>query len=255
VPLFLRMPLTSDTELFDLQASSFRSGSVLYRDFLEPNLPGVVWIHLLVRSMAGESAEAMRAFDLFIFGIIATLAARLVCSAGGSRAAAVWTALGMSGFYLTASEWCHCQRDVWMLCPALAAVSVRYFSLNKVRGFDRFRWSLLEGLLWGAAVWLKPHVMFPAALVWMVSVRCWPDWRCVVTDVCGLLIGGLVMGGLGIGWMMSVGCWQPFLETMLCDSDRGFYFSSRRLWPWVGVGNIETATIETNQVKPVTRRH
>ena len=35
------------------------------------------------------------------------------------------------------------------------------------------RWyrSLAEGLLWGLAVWIKPHVLVPALAVWLVSLR------------------------------------------------------------------------------------
>tara|TARA_B100001939_G_scaffold335217_1_gene337019 strand:+ start:608 stop:751 length:144 start_codon:yes stop_codon:yes gene_type:complete len=47
------MPLNSDTALFDVQAAEVLKGGVMYRDIVEPNLPGVVWIHLLIRSVAG----------------------------------------------------------------------------------------------------------------------------------------------------------------------------------------------------------
>ena len=64
VPLFVRMPLTNDAEQYDLQADVVRRGGVLYRDALEPNLPGVVWVHVGVRRLLGESSEALKAFDL-----------------------------------------------------------------------------------------------------------------------------------------------------------------------------------------------
>ena len=41
-PQFLRTPLTNDTALYDLQSRMLKDGAVLYRDVLEPNLPGVV---------------------------------------------------------------------------------------------------------------------------------------------------------------------------------------------------------------------
>ena len=66
LPIVVCMPLTSDTVLYDLQARNILDGGVMYRDILEPNLPGAVWIHLLVRSIAGWSLEVMRCADLFI---------------------------------------------------------------------------------------------------------------------------------------------------------------------------------------------
>ncbi len=66
VPLFLRMPLTNDAQMYDLQVRLLHQGGVLYRDILEPNLPGVVWIQSLVRNAVGWSSEALRAFDLLV---------------------------------------------------------------------------------------------------------------------------------------------------------------------------------------------
>lgn len=229
LPLFLRMPLTNDTEVYDLQLAGFRAGGMLYRDFLEPNLPGVIWVHLAVRGMAGDSPEAMRFFDFLLFAMTTTLAGRLVLRAGGHAASATWTVFGMAAFYLTCSEWCHCQRDVWMLCPALAAVSLREASLNVTTGRSRYLRSLLEGLCWGAAVWLKPHVVVPGLLVWAVSLRSFSRKSLVVIDVCGLLSGGLLMGGLGVSWMQWVGCWPAFLET-LREWNPAYFRAGRAHW-------------------------
>jgi len=228
-PLFLRMPLTNDTEVYDLQAAAYRTGSVLYRDFLEPNLPGVIWIHLAVRGVLGDSSEAMRLFDLAVFALTATLAGRLVRQAGGDVTVRVGTAFAMAAYYLTASEWCHCQRDVWMLCPALAAVSFRLNGLNTARIDRRFIRSFCEGMLWGTAVWLKPHVMIPAAMVWGVSLRYLTDRRTIACDAVGLLTGGLLIGALGIGWMMQVGCWEPFLDTMR-EWNPAYFRAGREHW-------------------------
>ena len=60
-PLFLCAPLGPDPVMYDLQARVVDDGGVLYRDILEPNLPGAVWIHSVVRHIAGWSSEALRA--------------------------------------------------------------------------------------------------------------------------------------------------------------------------------------------------
>ena len=41
---------------------------------------------------------------------------------GRRRVPGVWVAALLFAFYLSTSEFCHAQRDVWMLLPALAAL-------------------------------------------------------------------------------------------------------------------------------------
>ena len=65
-PIFLQMTLTPDAVLFDIQTRCLLDGGVLYRNVVEPNLPGVVWIHALVRSVAGWSPMVLRSFDLAV---------------------------------------------------------------------------------------------------------------------------------------------------------------------------------------------
>ena len=101
------------------------SGGVLYRDVFETNLPGIVWIHAAIRTLAGWSSEAMRLVDVAVFGAIVWLLMRLLRRQGASAAVRVATAFACCWCYLSVSEWCHCQRDTWMLLPALAAVSLR----------------------------------------------------------------------------------------------------------------------------------
>ena len=41
-------------------------GDVLYRDALENNLPGMLWLHVAVRSLLGWSSEVLRLVDLLV---------------------------------------------------------------------------------------------------------------------------------------------------------------------------------------------
>jgi len=66
IPLFIRMPLATDVVLYDLQAQMVLNGGTLYKDIFETNLPGIVWLHMLVRSFIGMSSDAIRAVDLLI---------------------------------------------------------------------------------------------------------------------------------------------------------------------------------------------
>ena len=49
VPLFVRAPVWVDVTYHDISAWNIRHGGVHYRDIFETNLPGMVWVHLLLR--------------------------------------------------------------------------------------------------------------------------------------------------------------------------------------------------------------
>jgi len=192
VPLFLRMPPWSDATLHVLAARNILRGGVHYRDLFDTNLPGIVWTMAAFRSAFGESFVALRAFDLLIVaGITATLA-RLA----GRRAA--WLAAAVALWYPFTSEFNHCQRDVWMLLPAAGATLLRAHRGNLI----------VEGCLWGAAVWFKPHVLIPAAAVWLACRRA-NRWR----DLGGVLLGGLLAGLLGTAWLVGSGAWPHFIDV------------------------------------------
>ena len=234
VPIFLQLTLTPDAVLYDVQARCLLEGGVLYRDVLEPNLPGIVWVHAVVRSVAGWSAEVLRSFDLCVVVCSCWLLVRLSrvessCRDGEKRAAQTTLQrppqtplFGLSAtsspsraeqryglangcdsnqgllcarlpeciqlpvlltFYLGTSEWCHCQRDVWMLLPSLLAVTlrIRFWRDNPPVTEGRPPTSrsrkaivvmgLSEGAFWGAAFWLKPFVAVPAVAVICSSRR------------------------------------------------------------------------------------
>jgi hypothetical protein len=78
-------------------------------------------------------------------------------------------------------------------------------------------WAALEGALWAAACWIKPFVAVPALVVWLVSMReVWRSagWGRLSADFAGLLIGGLAVGAVGIGWLVTTGAWPAFYEVM-----------------------------------------
>lgn len=229
VPLFLRMPLTNDAEVYDLQAAVVRDGGILYRELLEPNLPGVVAIHLGVRSLFGESSEALRVFDLCVLSLTLWGAASLVRCSGGSWRAALWTVFALAACYLSLSEWCHCQRDLWMLAPMLAACNLR---LRRILSLPAWGGAFVEGLLWGSAVWLKPYVVIPGLGVWMASVWLSPSFRRTMQDAACCLLGGVSVGIAGIGVMFATGCWPHFVET-LQNWNPAYFTAGRAHWTWI----------------------
>lgn len=212
IPLFLRMPLTNDAVLFDLQARLLSEGDVLYRDMLEPNLPGVVWIHWAVRAIAGTSTEALRLFDLSVLGVTLTAGYWLSRKVGANRAASVKIVAACAMFYLGASEWIHCQRDTWMLAPILVAAYMRLSSIER-EGGSRVA-SFLEGVIWGCGVWIKPYVLLIGAACWIVGLIGATERKRYLQRSIPLVAGGVVVGAAGIGWLVSTGAWPAFVDTL-----------------------------------------
>ena len=228
------MPLTNDTVMYDLQARNLLNGGVQYRDILEPNLPGVVWLHVAIRALLGWSSVAMRLTDLGIFFSIAGLLAAYEGKIQRSKSLPVWTAALLCLFYLSVSEWNHCQRDIWMLLPALGGMHLRRRqALRAANGPTNpsllAGWGFVEGLVWGMGVWIKPHLALPALACWLVSVRRLPSWRAVAVDLGSLLIGGLTVGAAGVVWLHLSGAWPYFIETFTNWNPR-YYAAGKEHW-------------------------
>ena len=219
IPLFIRTPLTTDAIYYDLQARHLVEGGKLYEDMFEPNLPGVVWLHVAVRSIAGDSWEALRVFDLLMFSAAVIIAVGWIVPKETPRPSRYYLASACYLFYFSQTTWCHCQRDVWMLVPVLGALALRMRQVDRIRtdatlASTIFGFGVIEGLVWGAGVWLKPHVLLMAGFVWFLSGMITRQWRRIAVDAGGMLFGGIAIGGVGVAWMLSVGCWPAFWETM-----------------------------------------
>jgi hypothetical protein len=232
LPQFVRMPLGNDTVHYDLCARALLRGGAPYRDVFDTNLPGIVWLHVAVRSLLGWSSEAMRLADFAVVASVVCLLSLWQAGASRRRVPPAWVAVLLLAFYFSTSEFCHAQRDVWMLLPALAAAHLR-----------RRQWELAgaggapagaalraaaEGLCWGLAIWIKPFVLLPVLLCWAVTAaRTYrpfrPRAKWALCDLAGLLGGGLLAGCLGCGWLWHSGAWRAFWDVLL--SWNGGYYS------------------------------
>lgn len=232
LPIVVCMPITSDTVLYDLQAKNVFAGGVMYRDILEPNLPGAVWIHMLIRSIVGWSSELMRCFDLLIVSAACLLLAMIPrwpkfrdLKAGQYRrrlcrfdAGIPVTLLTMAAFYLSRNEWCHCQRDSWMLLPVALAATLRITSHQYVSSAKRTRVRLqavAEGLCWGGAFWIKPHVAITAITVFSTDLWLQRDRRSEVQRLLWVILGGILAAIPGVVWLFQSGAWPHFWEMQL----------------------------------------
>ena len=220
VPLFLAMPPWCDVTLYQMAARNVLHGGVHYRDIFDTNLPGFVWLMAACQSAYGLNYAALRAVDLCVIGGSVAVLCGWVRRCGGGGAAVAWLVAAAALFYPFTSEFSHIQRDPWMLLPAALAARLRLRRVSEVKPLaaSHARSSLLEGALWGAAVWLKPHVVIPAFAVWVVSAvllaRREPRRR-VAADFAALVAGGLLAGAPGVAWLVGTGAWPHFLDIFL----------------------------------------
>ncbi len=164
LPLFVCMPLYNDASFYDVAARNLLLGGVHYRDVFDHNLPGMVWLHVAIRYLYGWRSETLRVADFLCLSLTIGLIVLWMRSVGVTASGRLWAAVCLIAFYLTTPESCHCQRDVWMLLPAMGAVTLRSQQLRAMRtrcealGRLALR-ATVEGLLWGIAIWIKPFVI------------------------------------------------------------------------------------------------
>ena len=214
LPAFLRTALDCDPILFDLYVRDMGRGAVLYRDMLENNTPGMIGLHALVRAGFGWSSEALRVADLLVVGAGAALLA--LWSHRGRPDLRLLTFALLAVLYLSTTEWCHAQRDVWLLLPVMVGLYLRRARLG--RPTTGVGLAVLEGAVWGLAVWVKPHVAVVAAVVWVAGAA-WArargaTGRKLLADAAGVTAGGLLVGAAGVGVMAALGIWEPYLDHL-----------------------------------------
>ncbi|MCA9019161.1 MAG: hypothetical protein KDA74_03400 [Planctomycetaceae bacterium] len=223
VPMFIRMPLATDVVFYDLQAETVRNGGTLYKDVFETNMPGIMWLHMLVRPIIGKSSDALRLVDLVNFSGSVLLLMFWNRRNQISVTGMLWIGITLFAFYFSLTEWCHFQRDTIILFPALTALWLRRRQIDRILKSQQadseiskstvWRWAFLEGLCWATAFWIKPFVAVPALCVWFGSLFLMRQPRKLLVDFSGLLLGGLVLGAVGIIWMWQTGAWPWFYDT------------------------------------------
>lgn len=276
VPLFLRMPLWCDISLYDLAARATLTGGVHYRDVFDTNLPGYVWLLAVIRSLVGWSSEALRAVDLGVFAAILLVLDRTARLAGATRHARWWVIAGACAFYPFTTEFVHAQRDVWQALPVVLAV---HFRLRRIvtmgehpRTGGAFAAGVLEGLLWGVAVWIKPHVLTVAAPVWLLTAarlagQYRRPWRAVGADLLGNVAGGAALGAAGVAQLVTTGTWPHFWAVMTewnpAYSQKAFIELSSRAgkqlywfppWSWFLPLSVGLSVLAILDARPWSRR-
>src|SRR5262245_50468590 len=233
LPLFLRMPPWCDVTLYQMAARNMLNGGVHYQHIFDTNLPGYAWIITLIQWVFGPSVFAIRVADLAVVLGLVLVIDRLAKWGGATPSARWWAFAGAAMLYPFTVEMAHAQRDTWMALPAFTALALRVRRLierpphpsplegkgNNTSG-SIFRRSVLEGMLWGAAVWIKPHVVLMAAAAWLLTARRLASghrrpWRASGADLLGNLFGGVLVGLAGVSWLVATGAWGPFVDVFL----------------------------------------
>ncbi len=99
-----------------------------HRDVFDNNLPGVIWLHAgSAGGFVGWRPEMLHLADLVFFSVDVLLLVRWVPSR-----ARVWLAAAFYAFYLFIPETCPCQRDIWMLLPALVGLTLRQQQVRRL---------------------------------------------------------------------------------------------------------------------------
>ncbi len=240
VPMMMCMPLTADPSLYDLQAQTVLEGGVLYRDIVEPNLPGIVWAHIAIRSLFGWSEYALKAVDLVIVGSITWLLAlwfrNREIEFKTSLSDRLFLGVMLLWFYFGTSEWCHCQRDTWMFLPALLGLFLRRRQIERIE-LDQSTtlkihlWGMLEGIVWAIGFWIKPFIAVPALAAMIVGWLRRPNRKKCLVDFAGVFIGGLLIGGIGTSWLVMSGTWLHFWE-MAIEWNPTYFEVGRERWTW-----------------------
>jgi hypothetical protein len=255
-PLFIRMPVWGDTTTFDIAARTTLRKGYSYREILRVGMPGMVWWQAGVRSLVGWSSQALRVADLVFLSMILWLLARGTQPRELPVAASVWIAAVLYLSYTSATEWSHCQPDMWMCLPALGALFLRQRQAASLVaggvGPRVIAWrALWEGVLWGLAFLVKPFILTSAVpclllvMLWTLqALRKRETAAVLAADVAGLLCGGLIVGALSVALLVLGGDWAAFVHAAFggwgSDYFRGFASLGLRslkaffgpLWPW-----------------------
>ncbi len=207
-----------------------------YLDVFDTNTPGFVWVLSLIRLMMGPSPEVLRLIDLGIVATTVVLLLKWARQAGASPAGVAWAAAAIALFYPFTYEFNHTQRDVWMMLPAVIALTMRMrrlapatltgdanpagtpttaagVSTPLVRTTAMRYPAFWEGVIWGVGCWIKPHLFIVAAVVWLMTANRFPTRKAAFRDLAAVFAGGLVMGLAGLAWLIGTGAWSPFIDV------------------------------------------
>ena len=151
--LYLTLPPSADQFMHAYTGWRLLEGDIPYRDFFDPNWPGVTGLHALAIALFGVNLWSWHAFDFLLFAICALALADVARLAAGRNAAKLSLML-LPLIYAGAGYWLAGQHD--MTASQFLACALWFH----VRACQRraIGWQLATGLFIGAAMLNKPTV-------------------------------------------------------------------------------------------------
>jgi len=213
----LRYPLGNDPAIFQYHGWALTVGEVPYRDALEFNSPGIIFLHWIVGVLMGFSDRVFLLFTLFVSTVAAwgPLVEKHLKRNPSAWLAAMVTTLWAYG---AITPWDRGQRELFQGIFLLSTFGLGVWIQESIK--DRVRRGVLLGMgcLLGAAVTIKITIavlLVPLVVVWFAAERLWnqrPLKQCFAT-------AGWIMLGVGFPvaaillWVQTIGAWDGFWQT------------------------------------------
>jgi len=194
--LYLTLPPSPDQFELDYMGWRMLEGDVPYRDFIDMNWPGVMWMHALSTALFGNQLWSWRALDFIAVALSAFFLQDILKRTASSTAAVLSLAL-YPLFYTSLGQWFSGQPD--MTAGQLLLVALWFH----IRAYETqvWRWQIGMGIFLAAAMLSKPTVGVLGPLL-MVQALCigLPPRRVVLhTAVAAVAaIGGLFLALLAL---------------------------------------------------------
>ena len=209
--LALTWPLSGDAGVFAWMADTVHRGSVPYVNAWDTKGPGAWLPSLLMQSLFGRTAWAIRAFDVAMLVAALTalrsIARRLEQPGAGRVAVALYIV-----WYTSLDYWQSAQPDgwvaTWLVCACALAMTGEWLAV------------LFAGALVGLATMVKPFYLGYALVLWIiVVVKPGGSTTGRALRVTLVLAGIVAAVGLPLLYLRHLGAYDGFLEVQRWNRD------------------------------------
>jgi hypothetical protein len=213
-PLYVQWPRWSDHEHFASLAFGWSHGLLPYRDFININFPGEVYLFWVLGHVCGWSAEwSIYAFDLACLAAFAGFLLVWSKRVAGDYVAGLGVLATYLSYYTTLSYFHAAQRDSHTALLALVCALIPM-------GWHGRRAALVTGLVFAVALVVRPHVIAFAPAVALSLALSGPgaiQWRGVgETARSWSYAVAAALVTTGVLWLpiLVSGLWPDFLDAM-----------------------------------------
>lgn len=220
--IYLTLPPSPDQFELDYMGWQMLEGAVPYRDFIDMNWPGVMWLHALSTALFGNQLWSWRALDFIVVAMSAFFLHDLLKRSAGIAAAALSLVL-YPLFYASLPQWFSGQPD--MTAGAFLLVAVWF----QARAYDKPDWreQIGVGIFIAAAMLNKPTLGVLGPLLALQALVAGAPLRRVAVHtlvaaaaaVATLLLalGAVLTQGTSLGELIDAvytyNIWTQFLEA------------------------------------------